>query len=139
MLPKQDGTMVSLGDYLGKKNVVLYFYPKDFTRGCTTEAIAFGENYDDLMELGAEVLGVSSDSPESHKGFASKCNVKFPMLSDRGGRVRSLYSVPASLGLIPGRVTYVIDKQGVVRQVFSSQLNAKRHVAEALQALKGLS
>ena len=137
-LPKQDGEMVSLHDFEGKQNVVIYFYPKDFTRGCTTETIAFGENYEDLRKLGAEVIGISSDSIESHRGFAEKCKVGFVMVSDEGGKVRESYGVSSSFGLVPGRVTYVIDKQGVVRHVYSSQLNPKRHVSEALEALKAL-
>lgn len=137
-LPNQGGKMVSLHDFEGKQNVVLYFYPKDFTMGCTTETISFGENYDDLRSLGAEVIGVSSDSVESHRGFAEKCKVGFVMVSDEGGKVRESYGVSSSFGLVPGRVTFLIDKQGVVRHVFSSQLNPKRHVSEAMEALKAL-
>ncbi len=137
-LKTQEGKEVSLHDFLGEKNVVLYFYPKDFTTGCTTEARTFSLNYDSLLGLGAEVIGVSSDSSESHKSFAEGCNVKFPLASDTGGRVRELYGVHLSLGLFPGRVTFVIDKQGVVRHVFSSQLNPRKHVSEAVDALKAL-
>ena len=135
-LQSQDGRTVSLHDFLGKKNVVVYFYPKDFTIGCTAEAKKFSENYDELLGLKAEVVGISSDSEESHGSFASYCEVKFPLLSDRGGKVREMYGVRASLGLVPGRVTFVIDKEGVVRKVFSSQINATKHVAEAIDALK---
>jgi peroxiredoxin Q/BCP len=111
-LPTQNGGVVSLHDFAGSKNVMLYFYPKDFTRGCTTETIAFGENYAELKNLGAEVIGASSDSVESHRGFADKCNVDFIMAGDGGGRVREEYGVPSTLGVIPGRTTYIIDKQG---------------------------
>jgi peroxiredoxin Q/BCP len=135
-LPSQDGREVSLHDYLGEKNVVLYFYPKDYSAGCTTETRAFSENYDRILSMDAEVIGVSSDSPESHKGFASKCGVKFPLASDGGGRVRDRYGVSSSMGFIPGRVTFVIDRQGTVRRVFASQLNPKRHVDVALDTLK---
>jgi len=138
-LANQKGELVSLHDFRDKQSVVLYFYPKDFTSGCTTETREFGANYDGLRSLGAEVLGVSSDSTDSHSGFAQKCNVNFVLLSDTGGKLRDLYGVPSSLGLVPGRVTYVIDRQGVVRHVFSSQLNPKRHVAEAMEALKKIS
>ena len=116
----------------------MYFYPKDFTRGCTTEAKAFGLNYDEIKGLDAEVLGISSDPAESHGRFASECGVQFPLLSDDGGHVRALYDVKSSLGIFPGRVTFVIDKQGVVRSVFSSQINPKRHVSRALEVLSGL-
>jgi peroxiredoxin Q/BCP len=138
-LPSQDGRDVSLHDYLGKKNVVLYFYPKDYSMGCTTETRAFSENYERILDMDAEVIGVSSDSPESHKGFASECGVKFPLVSDGGGRVRDRYGASSSMGFIPGRVTFVIDRQGTVRRLFSSQLNPKRHVEEALDALKTLN
>lgn len=137
-LAAQDGRMVTLHEFLGAKNVVLYFYPKDFTSGCTAETKSFGENYVKLQELGAEVLGVSSDSTESHERFAGECGANFPLLSDEGGKVRRLYGVQSSLGLVPGRVTFIIDKQGVVARVFSSQLNPRKHIAEAVEALKAL-
>lgn len=138
-LPAQDGREVSLHDFLGKRNVVLYFYPKDFAAGCTTEARTFSLNHDRLLAMGAEVIGVSSDSAESHLSFASECNVRFSLVSDAGERVRDLYGVRSSMGLVPGRVTFVIDRQGIVRRIFSSQLNPKKHVAEALDALKTLT
>ncbi len=137
-LESQDGKVVSLHDYMGSKNVVLYFYPKDFTMGCTAEARTFSANYDAVNGMEAEVIGISSDSIESHSNFASECNVKFPLLSDKGGKVREIYGVRSSLGLLPGRVTFVIDKEGVIRRIFSSQINPKRHVSEAIEALKGL-
>ncbi len=137
-LQAQDGREVSLHEYSGSKNVVLYFYPKDFTSGCTAEARKFSLNYDAVIGMDAEVIGISSDSSESHNNFATECNVKFPLLSDRGGKVREMYGVRATLGLIPGRVTFVIDKSGVVRRIFSSQINPTRHVSEAIEALKSL-
>lgn len=137
-LESQDGRVVSLHDYAGSKNVVLYFYPKDFTMGCTAEARSFSANYDAVNGMEAEVIGISSDSTETHSNFASECDVKFPLLSDKGGKVREIYGVRSSLGLLPGRVTFVIDKEGVVRRIFSSQINPKRHVSEAIQALKAL-
>ena len=137
-LVSQDGRTISLQDYQGRKNVVLYFYPKDFTMGCTAETRTFGVNYDKLIEMGAEVIGVSSDTAESHKSFGEKCGVKFPLLSDRGGRVRNLYGVKTSFGFVPGRVTFIIDKAGVVRRVVSSQTNPGKHVSEAMQTLSSL-
>ena len=131
--------MISLRDYLGTRCVVLFFYPKDFTTGCTAETRAFGENYSELQNLGAEVLGISSDSGESHGDFARECGASFPLLADAGGKVRELYGVKSTFGLIPGRVTFVIDKGGIVRHVFSSQIRPKQHVSEALDALKGIS
>jgi thioredoxin-dependent peroxiredoxin len=137
-LKAQDGRTVSLHDFMGKSSVVVYFYPKDFTVGCTAEAKAFSENYDEVLKMGAEVMGVSSDNQETHGRFAESCHVRFPLLSDEGGKVREAYGVKTSFGFIPGRVTFVIDKNGIVRRIFSSQLNPARHVSEAVQALKDI-
>jgi len=135
-LPSQSGAIVSLRDFLGKKPVVLFFYPKDDTPGCTKEACAFRDDYEEFGKLDAEVIGISSDSVESHRGFASKHDLPFTLLSDEGGMVRKLYGVPNTFGLFPGRVTYVIDEEGVVRHVFSSQLGVEKHVEEALKVLE---
>jgi peroxiredoxin Q/BCP len=137
-LPSQSGETVQLKSLLGSNEVVLYFYPKDNTPGCTAEAKAFRDSYEVFKRMGAEVVGVSSDSVDSHKGFAAKCDVPFILLSDEGGRVRKLYGVPSSLGLLPGRVTYVIDTDGVVRHVFNSQLNPAKHVEQAVRVLKSI-
>ena len=136
-LPAQDGRMVSLHEFAGTKNVVLYFYPKDFTAGCTQETKGFGENYEGLSGMGAEVIGISSDSAESHSGFAKECGAGFPLLADVGGKVRAEYGAK-SMGLIPDRVTFVIDKKGVIRHRFSSQLKPRQHIAEAIEALKAI-
>jgi peroxiredoxin Q/BCP len=136
-LEAQDGRRVALHDYVGSKNVVLYFYPKDFTPGCTAETKTFSENYDSVLAMGAEVLGISSGSIDSHEDFARECGAKFPMLADKGGKVRESYGA-TSFGLAPGRVTFVIDKAGVVRHVFSSHLRPRQHVSEAIEALKSI-
>ena len=138
-LSTQSGTQVSLKDFRGKTNVVLFFYPKDNTAGCTAEACSFRDNYEVFKEAGAEVIGISSDSVESHAGFVTKNRLPFILLSDQGGSVRKQYGVPATFGLLPGRVTYVIDKQGAVRHIFSSQFAPNKHVDEALQVLRTLS
>jgi peroxiredoxin Q/BCP len=109
-LPSQSGEMVRLGDFLGKP-VVLFFYPKDNALGCTKEVCAFRDNIEEYGKLDAEVIGISSDSMESHRAFAHKHDLPFALLSDEGGKVRKLYGVPNTLGLFPGRVTYVIDEQ----------------------------
>jgi len=114
-LPDQRGKPVQLRDLLGQKSVVLYFYPKDATPGCTLEARAFRDSYEAFTAQGAEVIGVSSDSVSSHQRFAARQELPFLLLSDRGGAVRELYGVEETLGLVPGRVTYVIDRAGVVR------------------------
>ncbi len=137
-LPDQWGKPVRLRDLVGRKTLVLYFYPKDETPGCTIEARAFRDSYERFTKAGAEVVGVSSDSVASHRRFARHYDLPFVLLSDRGGAVRGLYGVEKTLGILPGRVTYVIDKAGVVRHVYSSQLRAARHSVEALHALRVL-
>lgn len=132
------GTWVSLSDYLGKKFVVLYFYPKDETPGCTVEACMFRNNYQLLKDEGAEVIGISSDDEAAHQRFKEKHNLPFPLLSDKGGAVRKLYGVAPSFWLLPGRVTYIIDRAGIVRQIYSSQFLPEKHIAEALKALRSL-
>jgi len=134
-LYSQAGEQVELGRMIGKKEIVLYFYPKDNTPGCTTEARAFRDSYEAFREAGADVLGVSSDTVDSHRQFATMCNLPFTILSDPGGKVRKLYGVPSTMGLIPGRVTYIIDRKGVIRHIFSSQMNPAKHVDEALRVL----
>ncbi|WP_026734952.1 peroxiredoxin [Fischerella sp. PCC 9605] len=136
-LPSQNGSPVSLTDFRGKP-VVLYFYPKDDTPGCTVESCAFRDQYEVFKSAGAEVIGISGDSPESHQKFATKYQLPFTLLSDKGNKVRKQYGATAAFGLFPGRVTYVIDKDGVVQYVFDSMFNFKGHVEEALKTLQGL-
>lgn len=135
ILPSQIGDNVTLSEFLGKKNVVLYFYPKDETPGCTKEACTFRDNYEQLTSLNAEVLGISGQSVESHKSFATHYGLPFILLSDQDNKVRKLYGVPSTMGIIPGRVTYIIDKKGIVRHIFISQSQAQRHVEEAKKTL----
>ncbi|MDF0556510.1 peroxiredoxin [Kamptonema sp. UHCC 0994] len=137
-LPSQTGSPVSLKDFRGKKSVVVYFYPKDDTPGCTAEACAFRDSYEIFSDAGAEVIGISEDSQQSHQQFAAKHNLPFTLLSDAGNKVRQLYGVPATLWVLPGRVTYVIDEQGVVRHIFDSMLNFKAHVEESLKTLQAI-
>src|SRR5512136_503999 len=108
-LPNQSGEMVNLRDFAGKKIVVLYFYPKDFSSGCTTEACAFRDSYEVFKEVGAEVIGVSSQSVDSHRRFALANMLPFTLLSDENGKVRELYGATSAFGLMAGRVTFVID------------------------------
>jgi thioredoxin-dependent peroxiredoxin len=108
-LPSQSGQMMSLEDFIGKKPVDLFFYPKDGTPGCTKEVCAFRDNFEEFGKLDAQVIGMSSDSVESHRSFAEKHNLSFTLLSDEGAKVRKLYGVPNTFSLFPGRVTYVID------------------------------
>lgn len=137
-LSSQDGDSVRLYDRLAAGPVVLYFYPKDNTTGCTAEACAFRDSYEVFTEAGADVIGVSSDSVTRHAGFASKHGLPFTLLSDQGGAVRKTYGVPATLGFIPGRVTYVIGQDGTVRHVFNSMTNIGGHIKDALTAIREL-
>ena len=134
-LPSQTGDTVKLSDQRGHW-VVVYFYPADDTPGCTAEACSFRDSYEDFTDAGAVVIGISGDSVESHVKFAEKHHLPFTLLSDGDGAVRSSWGVSKSLGLLPGRVTYVIDPDGVVRKRFSSQLRAKQHHQEALAAIR---
>jgi len=138
-LPSQTGEQISLADFRGKQAVVLFFYPKDGTAVCTKEACSFRDAYEDFVQAGAVVMGVSSDPVESHRAFASGHRLPFVLLSDVDGSLRKAFGVPKTLGLLPGRVTHVIDKQGVVRHVFSAQFSADRHVAEALAVVRQLA
>ena len=137
-LKSTTGGEVSLADYKGRRAVVLFFYPKDETPVCTKEACSFRDNYDTFIEAGAEVIGISSDSVDSHARFAGKHSLQMTLLSDPGGAVRKRYGVKPTLGIFDGRVTFVIDKGGIVRHVFRSQLNANKHVSEALDVVKAL-
>jgi peroxiredoxin Q/BCP len=134
-----NGDSVSLKNFRGEKNVVVYFYPKDFTRGCTAEACSFRDSYEAFKNLGAEVIGISGDDQKSHQTFAAEHKLQFILLSDLDGSVRKAYGVKKSLGIIPGRVSFVIDKQGIVRHVFVSQTRATAHVDEALAVLRSLA
>ncbi len=124
-------------DFVGDKSLVLFFYPKDNTAGCTAEACAFRDQYEVFTDAGARVVGVSADSVESHKNFAEKHRLPYTLLSDAGNQLRKTFGVPSSLfGLLPGRVTYIIDEKGVIRHIFNSQLNINRHIVESLEILK---
>ena len=134
-LPDKDGKTVNLKDYIGKKSIVLYFYPKDYSSGCTSEACTFRDRYELFKKADAEVIGVSSDSEESHKQFSATYKLPFVLVSDVDSKARKLYNVSKTMGLIPGRVTYIIDKKGIIRHIFSSQFNPKKHIDEALIVL----
>ena len=130
-----DGATVRLADYAGKRPVVVFFYPKDGTPICTQEACAFRDAYERFTEFGAEVIGVSADSDATHRAFAGKHKLPYLLASDASGDLRKAFGVPKTLGFLPGRVTYCIDSQGVVRMVFSAQLTSQDHVTKALETL----
>lgn len=135
-LKSQDGSQVRLYDLLPQKPVVLFFYPKDNTPGCTKEACAFRDRYSVFQEMGAEVLGISGDSISSHQQFANAHQLPFQLLSDEGNKVRSLFGVPSTLWILPGRVTYLIDRTGKIRYMFDSQLDFEGHIEGTLKALQ---
>lgn len=133
--PLQDGGTFDSGALLGKKWLVLFFYPKDNTPVCTREACAFRDSYESFAAAGAEVVGVSSDSAATHARFKEKHRLPFPIVADTDRRLRKLFGVVNPLGVIPGRVTYVIDREGVVRLVFSALFASDEHVRQALAAV----
>jgi len=138
-LPDQNGNMFDISSVVGKKNLVIYFYPKDDTPGCTAEACSFRDQFEVFEEADAVIIGISGQSVESHKTFAQKHRLTFTLLSDEGNKIRKLFGVPTNfLGLLPGRVTYIADKTGKVIYIFNSQSNATKHVDEALRILKEL-
>ncbi len=123
---------------LGQKPVVIYFYPKDNTPGCTAQACSFRDQYEDFTDLGAEVIGISGDTVASHEKFAKRYKLPFLLLSDNSGKLRKLFGVKTNLlGLIPGRVTYVADKTGTIQLIFDSMM-ATKHIPKALEFLKKL-
>lgn len=133
-LKDQDGNLLKISNYLGKKKLVIFFYPQDGSLNCTREACYFRDLSDVFDEADAIVIGISSQSVESHKEFAEKNRLKYTLLSDTRNNVRKLFGVPGSVfGLIPGRVTYVADRSGKVVYIFDSQTETQRHVDEALK------
>jgi len=135
-LKDQNGDKFSFLDLIGKKAFVVYFYPKDFTPGCTKEACNFRDSYEDFKSLGAEVIGISADSSKSHSKFANKYNLPYIFLSDEDKAARGAFGVkPNLLGLLPGRETFVFDKDGKLLHKFNS-MNATKHMPEALAVLK---
>lgn len=132
-LPSHKGGTIRLSSLRGKK-VVLFFYPKDGSPGCKKEVCTFRDSYEVFRDEGAEVFGISGDSLDSHREFAESNRLQYHLLSDEGDEVREAFGA-SSLGL-PGRVTYVIDKEGIVRHIFSSQLQPRKHIEEALKVLR---
>jgi peroxiredoxin Q/BCP len=136
-LKDQHGEIFNIKDLIGKKNLVIYFYPKDDTPGCTKEACYFQDQYEVFRDADAEIIGISGQSVESHFAFAKKYDLSFILLSDTGNKLRKKFGVPSNIfGLLPGRVTYVVNKEGKVTYMFNSQSKATKHVDEALRILQ---
>ena len=139
-LKNQFGEEFDLANLLGNKTLVIYFYPKDDTPGCTKEACSFRDRFEEFQDLGCEVIGISSDSEQKHKVFAEKHKLPFILLADINQEVRKSFGVPGSLfGLIPGRVTYIVGRDKKVKGIFNSLLNPIGHIDHALQLVKSLS
>ncbi len=136
-LKDQGGNAFNVDSLIGKKALVIFFYPKDFTPGCIKEVCSFRDQYEDFTDLGAEVIGISGDGENSHDKFAKKYKLPFVLLSDLNKNIRNLFGVKSSmLGLLPGRVTYVVDKNGIIQLVFENQFGAEKHIEESLAILK---
>lgn len=135
-LEDSNGNIVSIQDIYKEKQVVIYFYPKDDTPGCTAQACEFRDSYEQFTDLGAEVIGISSDSGTSHENFKSKHKLPFLLISDKNGEIRKAFGVPSTFFLLPGRVTYIVDKQGIIKHIFNSQFKATSHIQVALDAIK---
>ncbi len=136
-LKDQDNHDFNMDDYIGSGPMVIYFYPKDDTPGCTKEACSFRDNFSAFKNLNAKIIGISGDNVESHKAFAEKYNLPFTLLADVNNEVRKKFGVPNTvLGLIPGRVTYVVDNKGIVIHIYDKLRNAEKHIDEALKSLQ---
>lgn len=136
-LKDQDNNDFDIDKYRGVKSMIIYFYPKDDTPGCIKEACSFRDEFEVFTDLNVEVIGISADNVASHKKFAEKYRLPFILLADTKNKVRKLFGVPSSLmGLLPGRVTYVINKNGIIAHIFNSQFGAEKHITESLSILK---
>lgn len=132
----QNGALFYVKDHIGKNSMVIYFYPKDDTPGCTKEACKFRDNYSEFENLKVKIIGISADDVESHKNFAKKYKLPFTLLADTDNKVRALFGVKNNVfGLIPGRTTYVINENGVVVHMYENMFKAENHVDEALKFL----
>jgi thioredoxin-dependent peroxiredoxin len=135
----QEGSLVDTNTYIGSKNLIIYFYPKDETKGCTAQACSFRDAYEDFKDLNCEVIGISGDNEASHKNFAEHHRLPFILLSDKNKEIRKAFQVPKDfLGLIPGRYTFVINKEGVIIDIFHDAINMQKHVQTALEKIKSL-
>lgn len=137
ILNDENNNPFDIGSVLGKKYLVVYFYPRDETTGCTKQACSFRDAYQDFLEMNCEVIGISGDSSKDHSYFKTNHNLPFKLLSDINGNARKLLGVPKDLfGLIPGRYTYIINKEKKVIKIFHSSTNMTKHIYEAIKALK---
>ncbi len=140
VLKDQHDTNFNIADFRGKHILVIYFYPKDDTPGCTTEACSFRDEYEVFTDMNVKVIGISSDDVASHKKFAEKYNLPFTLLADVDKKVQKLFGVPKSfLGMVPGRVTYIVDKEGILVHIFNNMTDAKKHISESISIIKKMN
>ncbi|MEJ6589240.1 MAG: peroxiredoxin [Crocinitomicaceae bacterium] len=133
----QHGTNIDFKKILGTKNIVLFFYPKDFTPGCTKEACNFRDNLEGFNSFNCEIIGISSDSEKRHLSFSNKYELNYNLIADSNQELRKLFKVPRNLfGLIPGRVTFVFNEKGVCIGTYNSMSNAEGHISYALNCLQ---
>jgi len=136
-LKDQNGEVFDSSNYIGNTTMVIYFYPKDDTPGCTKEACKFRDSYEEFTDRNVKVIGISADDTQSHKDFAAKYNLPFTLLSDPDNKVRKLFGVKSNMfGMIPGRVTYIVNNKGIVQFMYDNMFNAEKHIDKALEALK---
>jgi peroxiredoxin Q/BCP len=133
-----DGRLVSLADYIGTRAIVVYFYPRDDTLGCRIEACGFRDAYQEFVDAGAEVIGISIDPLSSHAAFRAKYELPFVLASDVDQRIANAYGVATRLFGVGGRATFVIDRRGIIRDAFSSSFRVRTHVSRALQVVRAL-
>lgn len=127
--------LISSQSFIGNQHTIIYFYPKNFTAGCTAEACSFRDNIQDFSQYNARVVGISGDSPDSHKKFAESYQLPFTLLSDEDRKIRELFGVEKVMGFLENRVTFIFDKNGILKQRFSSQIFPTKHIKQALEIL----
>ena len=138
ILKNQYNKEVNSKNFYGK-NLVVFFYPKDDTPGCTTEVCNFRDNYSEIKKYNSNIVGISSDSVKSHNNFSKKFNITYHLLSDNDNKVKKLFGVPRSMfGLLPGRVTYIFDEEAILLKIINSQINIYKHLSETIKFLKKL-
>jgi thioredoxin-dependent peroxiredoxin len=135
-LEDHNSNIFDINSFLGKNNLIVYFYPKNETYNCTKQACNFRDDFSTFKDLDCEIIGVSNDSPKSHLSFKNNHNLPFTLLSDKNGEIQKKLGLPRNIfGLIPGRITFVIDNKGIVIKIIDSAINMRKHIEDALSSL----
>ncbi len=138
-LKDENGNDFDLNRLIGVENIVLYFYPKDETPGCTKQACSFRDSFHEFQKLNCTIIGISNDTHRSHNSFKKNHQLQFKLLSDHKGIIRKKIGIPKDIfGLIPGRCTFVINKKGVIIKIIRSSINMQKHINEALKTLNAV-